>query len=94
MSWIDLTGYLASLSVLATFCMGTMCSLRTVAMLSNILFITYGLELHLYPVLLLHATLLPINALKMIQSRRHRSRMSEWLAAVSSREPTGRRIAG
>jgi hypothetical protein len=95
MSWIDLTGYLAALSVFATFCMGTMGSLRTVAILSNVLFITYGLELHLYPVLLLHATLLPINTLKMIQCRRNRPQISEWLTAVRSREPSNtRRIAG
>jgi hypothetical protein len=95
MSWIDLTGYLASLAVLATFCMGTMGSLRTVAILSNVLFITYGVELHLYPVLLLHATLLPINALKMVQSRRNRPQISEWLTAVRTRQPSDtRRIAG
>jgi hypothetical protein len=95
LSWIDLTGYLASLSVLATFCMGTMGSLRTVAILSNVLFITYGLELHLYPVLLLHATLLPINALKMVQLRRNRPQISGWLTAVLSRKSSNtRRIAG
>jgi CRP/FNR family transcriptional regulator, cyclic AMP receptor protein len=90
MPWIDLTGYLASASVLATFCMGTMGSLRTVAMLSNVLFIAYGLELHLIPVFLLHATLLPINALKMVQLRRHRSYISEWLSAMRNREPNQR----
>jgi hypothetical protein len=87
MSWIDLTGYLASVSVLATFCMGTMGSLRAVAILSNVLFITYGLELHLYPVLLLHLALLPINLLKMAQSRGARGRMSGWLTRVRSRQP-------
>lgn len=86
MSWIDLTGYLASLSVLVTFCMGTIGALRTVAILSNVLFIAYGLELHLYPVLMLHAMLLPINALKIVQSRRNRSHYSEWLSAVDSLE--------
>ncbi len=70
MSWIDLTGYLASLSVLATFCMESMLSLRCVAVLSNTLFITYGTAEHLYPVLLLHAVLLPINLLKIVQLRR------------------------
>jgi hypothetical protein len=75
--------------------MGTMESLRTVAILSNVLFITYGLELHLYPVLLLHATLLPINALKMIQLRRSRPQNSEWLTAVLGQESSNtRRIAG
>ncbi len=70
MSWIDLIGFSASLAVLATFCMGTMVSLRAVATLSNALFIAYGIGQHLYPVLLLHAVLLPINVLKIVQLRR------------------------
>ncbi len=70
MSWIDLIGFSASFAVLATFCMGTMVSLRAVAILSNALFIAYGIGQHLYPVLLLHAVLLPINLLKIVQLRR------------------------
>ncbi len=70
MSAIDLIGYLAFLSVLATFCMGTMMPLRALAVLSNALFVTYGVGKHLYPVLLLHAVLLPINVLKIVQLRR------------------------
>ncbi len=70
MSLIDLIGFSASLAVLATFCMGTMVSLRAVATLSNALFIAYGVGRHLYPVLLLHAVLLPINVLKIVQLRR------------------------
>lgn len=70
MSWIDFVGYLASLSVLATFCMGSMASLRVIGIMSNALFITYGLGEHLYPVLLLHTALLPINVLKVVQLRR------------------------
>ncbi len=70
MSWIDLTGYLASLAVLATFCMSRMIFLRAVAVLSNVLFVTYGMGEHLYPVLVLHVTLLPINILKIYQLRR------------------------
>jgi hypothetical protein len=70
MSWIDLVGYLASLSVLATFCMSSMICLRAVAVLSNVLFITYGIGGHLAPVLVLHAALLPLNILKIFQLRR------------------------
>jgi hypothetical protein len=73
--------------------METMGSLRGVAILSNVLFITYGIELHLYPVLLLHATLLPINTLKMIQLRQNRSRISEWLSAAHRREPSNTRAS-
>jgi hypothetical protein len=71
MSWIDLVGYLAALTVLATFCMDTIVPLRAVAVVSNVLFIVYGLGEHLYPVFLLHAVLLPVNILKIAQLRPH-----------------------
>jgi hypothetical protein len=88
MSWIDLIGFSASLAVLATFCMGTMVSLRAVAILSNALFMAYGIGQHLYPVLLLHAVLLPINVLKIVQSRCrtrrtfHDDAVRRWNAAI------------
>jgi hypothetical protein len=67
----DLLGYAASCAVLATFLMRSMVSLRLVAILSNVLFATFGYVQHIYPVLLLHAVLLPINLwrLKDSQSR-------------------------
>ena len=61
MSWVDYVGFLAALTVLATFCMNTILPLRGLAIASNILFIVYGFAAQLYPVLLLHAVLLPIN---------------------------------
>src|SRR6516165_4709469 len=67
MSAIDLLGYSAALAVLATFCMSSIVHLRIVAILSNVLFVSYGLLAHLYPVFLLHAILLPINLLKLAQ---------------------------
>jgi hypothetical protein len=69
MSWIDFIGYLAALTVLATFCMDTIVPLRGLAIASNVLFIFYGIAGHLYPVLLLHAALLPINIIKIVQLR-------------------------
>jgi hypothetical protein len=68
MSAIDLLGYSAGLAVLATFCMSSIVPLRIVAMVSNLLFVSYGLLAHLYPVFLLHAILLPINLLKLAQA--------------------------
>jgi hypothetical protein len=50
MSWIDFIGYLAALTVLATFCMDTIVPLRGLAIASNVLFILYGIAGHLYPV--------------------------------------------
>jgi len=80
MSWIDIVGYAAALAVLASFCMSTIVSLRVLAIVSNVLFGLYGLLAHLYPVFLLHAILLPINAFKLAQM--------QWLAPSNkSRKP-------
>jgi CRP/FNR family transcriptional regulator, cyclic AMP receptor protein len=70
MIWIDLLGYSASATVLATFCMKTMMPLRLTAILSNILFASFGLWEHIYPVMILHLILFPVNALRLIQIRR------------------------
>jgi CRP-like cAMP-binding protein len=67
MYWVTLLGYAASAAVLVTFCMTTMIPLRVVALGSNVLFMAYGYADHLYPVLLLHAILLPVNAVRLVQ---------------------------
>jgi CRP/FNR family cyclic AMP-dependent transcriptional regulator len=67
LSWIDLLGYAASATVLATFCMNSMRYLRLVAIGSNILFILFGSMAHIYPVLLLHIVLLPVNVARLTQ---------------------------
>jgi hypothetical protein len=67
MSDTDLLGYLASAAVLATFTMNAMVWLRLLAILSNVLFIAYGTLAHLPPVLGLHAVLLPLNVLRLLQ---------------------------
>jgi hypothetical protein len=82
MHWIDLVGFAAAFTVLASFCMTTIVSLRSVAIASNMLFIIYGMLGHIYPVLLLHVTLLPINLIKL-----HR-------AGDRSREITNREARG
>jgi CRP/FNR family cyclic AMP-dependent transcriptional regulator len=69
MSWVDVLGYAASVTVLATFCMNTMIPLRVLALGSNVLFAAYGYFDHLYPVLILHAALFPVNLLRLVQFR-------------------------
>src|ERR1700753_3193274 len=61
----DLIGFAAALAVLASFCMSSIIQLRSVAILSNVLFIAYGALGHIHPVLLLHSALLPINLIKL-----------------------------
>jgi CRP/FNR family transcriptional regulator, cyclic AMP receptor protein len=70
MSWVDILGYAASAAVLATFCMSTMIPLRIMALGSNLLFISYGYVDHLYPVLVLHTILFPINLFRLMQFQR------------------------
>jgi CRP/FNR family transcriptional regulator, cyclic AMP receptor protein len=66
-TWIDMLGYLASASVLATFCMRTMTSLRIMALVSNVLFVGFGALAHVYPVMILHLVLVPVNAASLLQ---------------------------
>ena len=63
----DYVGYVASVLVLCTFCARTMIPLRLIALGSNVAFLTYGALLHLYPVLLLHAVLLPVNVWRLTE---------------------------
>ena len=66
-NWVELSGYVASLLVFVAFYMKTMIPLRIVAIMSNVAFITYGFGGHLYPVLILHAVLLPLNCIRLRQ---------------------------
>jgi CRP/FNR family transcriptional regulator, cyclic AMP receptor protein len=70
MAWIDLLGYAASATVLATFCMTTMIPLRIIALVSNILFAAFGAWAHIYPVMILHLILLPVNTFRLVQIQR------------------------
>ncbi len=67
MTWIDILGYAASASVLITFCMSTMVPLRIIAICSNVLFASFGALAHIYPVLVLHVILLPVNVARLMQ---------------------------
>jgi len=69
-NWLDALGYAASLTVFATFCMSTMMPLRYTAIASNVLFAAFGYFGHIYPVLILHAVLLPVNVIRLAQIKR------------------------
>ena len=62
----DVLGYLASSAVLVTFLMTRMTPLRVIAIVSNVLFISFGFLQHIYPVLFLHLVLLPINLWRLL----------------------------
>lgn len=64
---MDLFGYAGALLTLATFSMKTMLHLRRIGIGANVAFIAYGVIGHVYPVLLLHLILLPLNIWRLRQ---------------------------
>ena len=67
MSVFDAVGFLASGLVITAFCIRDVTALRAVALISNVAFLVYGIGLHLVPVLLLRAILLPVNCWRLSQ---------------------------
>ncbi|OUM04059.1 Crp/Fnr family transcriptional regulator [Variovorax sp. JS1663] len=67
MQWTEIFGYLGALLTLTTFSMKTMVHLRMAGIVANLAFITYGLLGPVYPVLLLHLALLPLNLWRLRQ---------------------------
>jgi cyclic nucleotide-binding protein len=87
-SLVEALGYAGALLTLATFAMQRMVPLRIIGIGANCAFISYGFLGPLYPVLVLHAILLPLNAVRLYQMLRlvNRVRMAsrgdlnmEWL---------------
>jgi CRP/FNR family cyclic AMP-dependent transcriptional regulator len=72
MSTTDCLGYVASVLVLATFCMRRMVALRLLAIASNLAFIVYAMLAGIHPVLFLHALLLPMNVWRLAEIVRGR----------------------
>ena len=85
--WVDAAGYLASILVFATFCMRTMIALRLAAIGSNVCFIGFGLAAHVYPVLLLHLVLLPLNTVRTLEMLRLTRRIEVAAKGDLSFEP-------
>jgi hypothetical protein len=67
--WLDLLGFAAAAAVLVGFCMNSIRHLRMAALASNVLFVVYGVFAHIYPVVILHVILLPINLQKLHRIR-------------------------
>lgn len=93
-TWIDAVGYAASVLVATTFYMRTMLPLRRFAIASNLAFIVYGFLGQLYPVLILHLFLLPLNVirhqqikklLKDVRDAEKRGFSLEWLVPYMSK---------
>jgi len=74
---IVIAAWVAALLVFSSFFMKTMIPLRVVAIASNVAFVTYallglkyGIFGRVYPILVLHSSLLPLNILRVRQIKR------------------------
>lgn len=95
MGWVELIGYAAAILTFCTFYMKTMIPLRIVAIGSNFAFMAYGFAGGLYPVLVLHAILLPLNCIRLFQMRTlirrvreasHGELSMDWLIPLMTRK--------
>ena len=73
----ELSGYVAAGLVFMTFYMKTMIPLLIVGICSNCAFIIYGSLDSLYPVLILHLILLPLNSLRLREMLKLRKQVRE-----------------
>lgn len=67
MTFLDIIGLGAGFFVILAFYMRDQLLLRVCALISNVLFVIYGFTLTLWPILILHAVLLPLNLLRLSQ---------------------------
>ena len=72
MSWIELVGFCGSILAVWTYWMQEMIPLRIVAVLGCMCFLAYGALINSHPILLMEATLLPVNAYRLFQLLRAR----------------------
>lgn len=70
LSWRQVPGYLGALFVIASFLTRTMIPLRALSAGSNLCFVVYAFFDAQYPTLFLHASLLPLNIMRMLQMMR------------------------
>jgi CRP/FNR family transcriptional regulator, cyclic AMP receptor protein len=93
---VEALGYAGAVLTLATFAMQRMIPLRVIGIGANCAFISYGLLGPLYPVLVLHTILLPLNAFRLYQMLRlvNRVRIAsradlnmEWLKPFMTKRP-------
>ena len=74
---IQFIGYLAALFTFIAYYSKSMIRLRVAGILANVAFIIFGAAAAVYPTLLLHAVLLPINIARLRQMRRLVRQVSE-----------------
>ena len=101
--WIELLGWIGAAATFSAFSLRTMLPLRSLAVTANAAFVSYGYFAGVVPVLVLHAALLPLNLLRLVEILRLRRRAIatradahafDWIARVEKPRsfPAGTRL--
>jgi CRP/FNR family cyclic AMP-dependent transcriptional regulator len=94
MTWGDIAGYAGAALFVISFFRKTMIPLRALGAMSNLCFVAYGYLTGLYPMMVLHMALFPLNGVRLYQMmvlvRRVRTaaegnRTMDWLRPFMSR---------
>jgi len=99
MHWVEMLGYFGACLTLTVYSMRRMIPLRIIGIAANCVFVLYGYLAEVYPQMVLHATLLPINAYRLFEMVRLIGRVKaasngdlnmEWLKPHMHRRSTRR----
>jgi CRP/FNR family transcriptional regulator, cyclic AMP receptor protein len=67
MDWVEAIGYAGTALTVLAYGVKNLVPLRIAAILSSVAFLTYGYLTHSYPLMLMEALLLPVNAYRLIE---------------------------
>jgi CRP/FNR family transcriptional regulator, cyclic AMP receptor protein len=67
-AWTDMIGYFAAFLLVLSFFMRSMTQLRITAICSSLAWLAYGWLDTLYPIIVLHMALLPLNSYRLWQA--------------------------
>jgi hypothetical protein len=74
-------GYIAALLTFVAFFMKDSIRLRQIALVSNVFYALWAGGVHLYPTLVLHLALFPVNLVRLVQLTRERRLIDDAIAA-------------
>jgi CRP/FNR family transcriptional regulator, cyclic AMP receptor protein len=90
MTTVHALGYVASSLALTTFTAKSMVGLRPLAIGSKLAFIAYSLSTPLWPILLLHSIMLPLNLLRLCEALGNAPALGVRIRRLGSRQAGGR----
>jgi hypothetical protein len=65
--WVEAIGYAGTAATIASYSMRTIVPLRIAGILSSVFFISYGLVINSWPILLTECIILPLNIVRLVQ---------------------------